>query len=207
MFREHVDEQLCILHFCKMKKKNGSNTGRMIGEHFKGRKSVKVALLNHGAIFYGTRARDSAVEQVLKENYKNIEIVLTRRFGKIENAYQVCKEMVKAHPEIQALYVSWDQPALHAIRALRELEREDIAVFTTDLDTGIAHAMEDGIVRGLSTQRPYEQGQASALAAAKSLVSDTVPKYVGVRPYTVEAKELKRAWKEIFHDTLPADFT
>ena len=111
--------------------------------------------------------------------------------------------MIKAHPEIEALYISWDQPALLAIRALKELERRDVAVFTTDLDKEIAYSMEEGIVRGLSTQRPYEQGQAAALVVAKSLVSEGLPKYVGVQPYVVEKKKLRRAWKDIFHESMP----
>ncbi len=60
-------------------------------------------------------------------------------------------------------------------------------------------------MKGMSTQRPYEQGQAAALVAAKSLVGDAVPKYVGVQPYIVEAKELRRAWKEIFHESMPGN--
>ena len=182
---------------------NGANAGRMLGEYFRGKPNVKVGLINHGAIFYGTREQDAAAEKAL-DSFPNVEIVTSRGFGQIENSYQVCKDMIEAHPEIQALYVSWDQPALRVIRALEEMHREDIAIFTTDLDTEIAEYMEKGIVKGISTQRFYEQGRAAALAAAKSLVSDSVPKYVGVQPYMVEPKQLGRAWKEIFHTAMPA---
>ena len=182
---------------------NGANAGRMLGEYFHGKSHVKVGLIIHGAIFYGTRERDAAAEKAL-DSFPNVEIVTSRGFGQIENACQVCVDMIQAHPEIQALYVSWDQPALRVIRALKDLRREDIVIFTTDLDTEIAQHMEKGIVKGISTQRFYEQGRAAALAAAKSLVSDSVPKYVGVQPYMVEPKQLGRAWKEIFHTAMPA---
>ena len=184
---------------------NGTNAGRMIGEYFQGCEKPEVGFIIHGATFYGTRARDMAAEKILKDNYPNVEIVTSRGFGQIENAGQVCRDMILSHPEIQALYVSWDRPALLAIQALKALGREDIAVFTTDLDHEIAGYMEAGIVKGMSTQRPYEQGQAAALVAAKSLVGDAVPKYVGVQPYIVEAKELRRAWKEIFHESMPGN--
>ena len=141
------------------------------------------------------------------DNYPNIEIVASQGFGQIGNAYHVCRRMIKAYPQIQALYVSWDQPALCAIRALKEMGRQDIAVFTTDLDQEIARCMEEGMVKGLSTQRPYEQGQAAALVVAKSLVNDFVPKYVGVQPYVVEQKQLRRAWRDIFHEPIPEDLT
>lgn len=181
---------------------NGANTGRMMGEYFRGKENVKVGFINHGAFFFGTRARDIAAEKIL-DNYPNIEIVSSQGFGQIGNAYQVCRRMVGAYPEIQALYVSWDRPALCVIKALKEMGREDIAVFTTDLDCEIARCMEEGIVKGLSTQRPYEQGQAAALVVAKSLVNDFVPKYIGVQPYVVEQKQLSRAWRDIFHEPIP----
>lgn len=182
---------------------NGTNAGRLMGEYFKGKPEAKVGIIYHGATFAATRTRDLAARKILQEQFENVEIVSVKSFVQIENAYQVCKEMIETYPQIEALYVSWDQPALMAIRALKELNRKDIAVFTTDLDKEIAYCMEEGIVRGLSTQRPYEQGQTAALVAIKSLVSDDVPKYVGVQPYVVEEKQLRRAWKDIFHEPMP----
>ena len=185
---------------------NGNNVGRMIGQYCKG-KHVEAGFIIHGAVFYGTRARDSAVEKILTEQYKNVEIKAIRSFGEIANAYQVCKDMIVENPQIKLLYVSWDRPALLVIKALQELYREDIAVFTTDLDYEIAQYMEDGIVKGLSTQRPYEQGRTAAHVVAKALLSNDVPRYVGVQPYVVEEKQLRRAWKDIFHEGMPEKLT
>ena len=183
---------------------NGTNTGRMLGEYCKENKKKKAGFIIHGAAFYGTRVRDTAAERIIKDSYPDIDIVTIRSFGEISNAYQVAKDVITANPEIEAMYVSWDRPALLAIKALKELGREDVAVFTTDLDHGIARCMEEGIVKGLSTQRPYEQGRAAAAVVAKSLVSEEqLPKYVGVQPYQVEPKQLRLAWKEIFHESMP----
>lgn len=184
---------------------NGTNTGRMIGEYCKGKKVAKVGLIVHGAMFYGTTTRDNAAEKILSENYPNVEIVARKGFVHIDNAYDVCLEMIRTYPDIDALYVSWDRPALQVIKALKELGRNDIAIFTTDLDYEIAEMMKKGYVKGLSTQRPYEQGKAAALAVAKSLVSDYVPKYIGVQPYIVNEKQLKHAWKDIFFESLPKE--
>ena len=183
---------------------NGTNTGRMLGEYCKENKKKKAGFIIHGAAFYGTRVRDNAAERIIKDSYPDIDIVTIRSFGEISNAYQVAKDVITANPEIEAMYVSWDRPALLAIKALKELGREDVAVFSTDLDHGIARCMEEGIVKGLSTQRPYEQGRAAAAVVAKSLVSEEqLPKYVGVQPYQVEPKQLRLAWKEIFHESMP----
>ena len=136
---------------------NGTNTGRMLGEYCKENKKKKAGFIIHGAAFYGTRVRDNAAERIIKDSYPDIDIVTIRSFGEISNAYQVARDVITANPEIEAMYVSWDRPALLVIKALKELGREDVAVFTTDLDHGIARCMEEGIVKGLSTQRPYKQ--------------------------------------------------
>ncbi|MFV0528014.1 MAG: LacI family DNA-binding transcriptional regulator [Lachnospiraceae bacterium] len=182
---------------------NGTSVGRMMGEHLRKTPSAKVGFINHGAVFYGTSARDAAAQKVVMDDYAAIDIVVSRGFKQIDNAYQLCKDILEEFPEICALYVSWDQPALKVIKALKELKRTDIAVFTTDLDYEIASYMEEGIVKGLSAQKPYEQGRAAALVVAKSLVSDQVPKYVGVQPYEVYPKQLRRAWKDVLHETIP----
>ena len=184
---------------------NGTNAARLIGEYYREEKQVNIGMLIHGAVFYGTRARDQAAENTLREEYPNINIVTIRNFSRIENTQQVAQDMLTLHPEITALYVSWDQPALRAVKVLKEIHREDIAIFTTDLDVQIAKLMKEGIVRGMTTQRPYEQGRAAGLVLAKSLVSDKLPKYVGVQPYVLVPEELPRAWKEIFHTEIPEE--
>lgn len=76
--------------------------------------------------------------------------------------------MLRAHPEINALYVSWERPALEVIRALNEMGRKDISIFTCDLDYNVALYMAKGeYVRGISSQQPYKQGEAVAVAVAK----------------------------------------
>ena len=53
---------------------------------------------------------------------------------------------------------------------LKELGREDVAIFTYDLDEEIGeYLVQEKMVKGMGTQRPYEQGVAVALATAKAL--------------------------------------
>jgi ribose transport system substrate-binding protein len=61
------------------------------------------------------------------------------------------------------------------------------------------------MVMGLSTQRPFEQGVATAMATAKALVSTNTFKFIGVQPYVVKPKQLIKAWKDILHEPIPED--
>lgn len=185
-------------------RENGNNAGILIGEYYKNHVHAKLGFIGHGATFYGTHLRDMVAEQIVRENYPNIEIVEVDYFYQIENTYEICKDLISRHPEIDGLYVSWERPALEAIRALREFGREDISIFTYDLDLEIATYLAKGkMVRGLSTQRPYEQGVAVAIAVAKALLGEEGIKYIGVPPYVVQQKNLLRAWQEIMHEPAP----
>jgi ribose transport system substrate-binding protein len=188
-------------------REGGYNAGVLLGEYFKNRDKARIGFIAHGAPFYGTHLRDGMAEQVVRENYPNIEIVSVKYFHKIERAYDACREMIGEHPEVEGLYVSWDVPALQAIGALKELRREDIAIFTCDLDVEIGACLaKEEMVRGLIAQRPYIQGTAVGLATAKALLGKGGYKYIGVSPYIVRKPELLKAWEDIFHAPIPADW-
>ena len=185
-------------------RENGRIAADLMGEYFKGKRNVKVGFITHGASFYGTYLRDMVAIQVICENYSNIEIASVSSFINIEDAYRICRNMIRENPDIEALYICWDQPALRAIRALEEMGRDDIAIFTYDLDEEIGeYLVQEKYVKGMGTQRPYEQGVAVGLATAKALLGNSKFKYVGVSPYTVQKYNFLRAWKDIMHEPVP----
>ena len=190
-------------------RENGYNAGFMMGEYFKGCEHVHAGFIQHGIAFYGTHLRDMVAVQTVREQYSNIEVTDIAKFNDISDAYFVCKDMLRAHPEITAMYVSWERPALEVIRALDELDRKDISVFTCDLDYNIAMYMAKGeYVRGISSQQPYKQGEAVAVVVAKALANGSIGeqhKYIGVAPYRITASLLPRAWKEIMSEPLPSE--
>lgn len=128
-------------------------------------------------------------------------------FSCIETAYQTAKKLMQKHPEIEGLYVSWDGPALEVIRALKDLGRTDVLITTADLDYEIASYMARGeFVRGISAQKPYEQGEAAALVTARALLGKTDFIYVGVQPKIVTPLNLRKTWREITHEGNPGFF-
>lgn len=187
-------------------RENGQNVALLMGNYFKGAENVKVGFIGHGAPFYGTHLRDAVAIDILRSNYENIEIVDDQYFYEIEKTYEVCKKMIMNEPEIKGLYISWDRPALEAIKALKELKREDIAIFTYDLDHEIAtYLAKEEMVKGLSSQKPYQQGIAVGLATAKALLGHDVHKYIGVPPEVVEQKNLLKSWKNIILEPAPPE--
>ncbi|MEF2966667.1 LacI family DNA-binding transcriptional regulator [Paenibacillus sp. M1] len=187
-------------------RENGQNMALLLGDYFKNKRDVKIGFIGHGAPFYGTHLRDAVASDIIRSSFNNIRIVDEKYFYRIENTYEVCKKMMTDHPEIQGLYISWDRPALEAIKALKELKREDVAIFTSDLDLEIAtYLANEEMVKGLSSQRPYQQGIAVGLATAKALLGHDEHKYIGVPPYIVQSKNLLKSWKDIILEPAPPE--
>ena len=188
---------------------HGDNMGRGLGEYMT-RHGLKYAgLVCHGEQnFFATKQRDSAAEQVLTEEYPEIQVCGKVNFLTETEACQKTLELIRLYPEIQALYVSWDGPALEVMKALTELERTDIAIVTGDLDYAIAlHMARGGMVKMISAQCPYEQGEAIALAAANGLLGKVVPSFIGVEPISVNRDNLLKNWKNIFKEEPPAELS
>jgi ribose transport system substrate-binding protein len=185
-------------------RESGQNAGKILGDYFADRDEVKIGMLIHGIDFYRTTQRDAAAEQVLTEDYPNIVITAKEKFFNPSNAYHSCKRMLEEHPEIEGMYVSWDRPALNAIRAIEESGRSDISLSTVDLDYKIAgYLAKNHIVRGVSAQRPYEQGEAAALAVANALLGRTKRKYISIRPRIVYPQSVGTLWEELMHSYPP----
>lgn len=185
-------------------RENGQIAGRILGEYLMTHGKRNVGLLIHGAPFFATKQRDASVEQVINEEFPELEIVAEASFLTVNRAYEKAYDMIKAYPEIEGIYISWEGPALEAMNALHSLNREDVAVITSDLDYEVALSMASGgMVKGLSTQRLYEQGRAMALAAANALLGKEVPPFIGVKPFAVTIKNLLKAWKFIIKEMPP----
>lgn len=185
---------------------NGVTAAELMGEYYMNKGSIKAGMLVHGAYFYGTSMRDRAAEQTLRDRYKNIQIVEKAPFYSTDKAYAVCKKMISRHKDIQTLYVSWDVPSIEVIRALKDMNRQDITVFTCDLDRKTGKYLAGGrIIKGISAQRPYELGVAVAKAVAKALLDNDNIKYVAVPPCPVKQDGLIAAWKEIMHEDAPPE--
>lgn len=118
---------------------HGDSMGRGLGEYMV-RHGLKYAgLICHGEQnFFATKQRTAQAEQVLTEEYPEIRVCGKVNFLTEVDVYQKTRKLIGMYPEIQALYVSWDGPALEVIKALTELERTDIAIVTGDLDYAIA---------------------------------------------------------------------
>lgn len=185
----------------------GRSIGRGLGEYMRKMHLTKVGIIRHKADdFYATRQRDMSGIQILKEEYPELEICDMIYFEKEEDTYELTKQMINRHPEIEGLYVSWEDPARYVIQALVDIGRDDIAISTGDLEYNLALNMaKGGMIKAISAQCPYDQGKAIAKCAAMALLDKPVPSYVGIEPISVNQYNLTKAWNTVYKEDLPQE--
>lgn len=165
---------------------------------------TNIGIISFDSDFYATNQRDISAKVVFLEDYPDLSIVAETSFKNEDEVYNKTIELLTNSPQINALYVSWDGPALSAIEAAKSLGRSDIIVGTADLDYQLAINMaSDSFVKCISAQQPFEQGQAIALAAAQTLLNKPVPSFIGIEPLQVTKKNLLTSWRTIFKEEPP----
>lgn len=164
-----------------------------------------VGMLTRGGQFFSTHQRDAAAEQLFSER-SDIRLCGVSCFELEQNAYTVTLDLMRRHPEINGLYVSWEGPAMEALRALQELGRNDVIISTCDLEHKSAMVFaSQGMIQSINAQKPYEQGRAAAMAAVISLLGREVPSYIAVEPVKITHNNLLKMWNEIYKEDAPAD--
>ena len=140
------------------------------------------------------------------EEFPELKICDTKTFVKAEETYELTKQMLDEHPQIEGIYVSWDAPAKYVLNALTDMGREDVIVSTGDLEYNIAlNLAKGGMVKAISAQMPYEQGEAVATVAVKALLDEVVPSYIGVEPVYVDRYNLQKVWQKSYKEPLPEE--
>jgi ribose transport system substrate-binding protein len=182
----------------------GRLVGYGLGECMRQLNKRNVGVIEYGMNFYATNQRDRAAEQIIVEEYPELVICGKTNFGDEEQVKAKTKELMKEHPEIEGIYVSWEGPAMSVVTALSEIGRHDVVVATADLELKLALNMaRGGAIKAIGAQRPYEQGRAMALAAANSLLNKEIPQYIGVEPLYVTRENLLKIWVKVFKENAP----
>ena len=140
--------------------------------------------------------------------YPDVNIVAIAPFEDALDTEASAAALLTAHPEINAIYTEWDEPAIGIISAARAagLSSEDLAI-GTDLmsDEVVLDLAQGGYVKGISTQDPYQQGVAEATAGVLALIGADVPVFIEVVPTIVTRDNLADTYEAVCGEPLFAE--
>ncbi len=179
---------------------NGVAAAHLMAKALDGKGNI--GLVFHAADFFVTKQRYDAFKTTITTDYPEIKIVDEQGIGGPDfsgDAEKAAGAMLTSHPEIQGIWAVWDVPAEGVISAARNAGRDDLIITTCDLGENVAISMaQNGFVKGLGAQRPYDAGVVEAMLAGYGLLGKPAPAFVALPALPVSHANLLDAWMQVY---------
>ena len=184
---------------------NGVAAAHLMAKALKGK--GKIGLVFHAADFFVTRQRLDGFKSTIEENYPDIKIVGEQGIGGPDftgDADKAASALLTSNRDLNGIWAVWDVPAEGVISAARAAGKDNLVITTCDLGLNVAIDMaQDGFIKGLGAQRPFDQGTTEALLAGYGLLGKQAPAYIALPALPVTRENLLEAWKEVYHQEAP----
>lgn len=164
-----------------------------------------IGYVYHEADFFITNQRDQGFKDALAA-FPGLKLVVEAPVGGAE-AEEVVSAMVTKNPEINGIYLPWQELVPPALSALRALDRMDIKVVTNDLGETTAMEMIKGDTLIMMTQcDAHQYGRTVLEVGLYPILGKKVPaEAIMVPGYTVTRDNLEEVWPIVFNEPLPND--
>jgi ribose transport system substrate-binding protein len=160
--------------------------------------SGEVGILAYRKDFYVTNERVIAFRRWIETKRPDIT-VRQGEFDEPSHAGQTLDRLLEAHPNVSGIFAVWDEAA---ISALAKMEAKGMALPMTTIDLGeeAAQALAEGtILKGVGSQRPYDQGVAAARATLLSLIDRQPPPWLALPGLAVTRDNIIESYQVIWH--------
>lgn len=169
-------------------------------------KNAEVGIIDFGITFYVTNQRTKGFRAWMAKHRPDV-VLKEAPFLNPNDAGQVAESFLTANPKIAGLFTEWSGPGLDAASAARA-QGKNIPSVTINLESDVAVELaKGGMIKGLSSQTPYDQGVTEANAAMKSLLGEKLPPFLAYAAVPVIQNNVLAAWDTVFHLPPPDDLT
>lgn len=186
---------------------NGVAAAELMAEALNG--EGEIGLVFFAADFFVTNERYDAFKKTITSGYPKIKIVAEQGIGGPDfsgNAEKAASAMLMSHPNIKGIWAVWDVPAEGVISAALDVSRNDLIITTCDLGEVVAISMaQNGFVKGIGAQRPYDAGLTEAKLAGYALLDKKAPPFVALPALPVVRSNLLQAWTTVYATPVPKD--
>lgn len=146
--------------------------------------------------FFATAQREIAFTRWMRRKRPDIRLSQLK-FDTPAGAGDAIGRYIDGHPDLNGLFIVWDEPAAAALSTIAERARPP-AVTTVDLGRAVADALATGrVIKGVAAQRPFEQGSIAAAAAIVALTGHDVPPWIVLPGLAVTAGNVADAYRHV----------
>jgi len=161
-----------------------------------------IGIVGFGRVFYVTNEREIAFRKWVSERRPDVTI-RAAQFAEPLAAGDVAMRLLRGIPAIDGLFVVWDVPTMHVVRALRAA-RTTVPITTIDLGNDVAIELAVGdLVKGVGAQQPYDLGVAEATATIMALVEEEPPPWIVIPALSVNRGNVREAYEAVWHASAP----
>lgn len=117
--------------------------------------------------------------------------------GDRNKGMSVTENLLQAHPNIKGIYSTNDEMALGAIRALKQVNRTDVAVTGFDGSPDALKAIKDGELTASVAQNSYNMGKISVETAVKVAKGEKVDKRIDTGTKLISKENVDQAQADL----------
>ncbi|MFA9517955.1 substrate-binding domain-containing protein [Halopenitus sp. H-Gu1] len=165
-----------------------------------------IIMIGFGQAVKSVDERESGFRETI-EQYDGINIVEQVDFNDANKVQNKAANLMTANPQAKGLWAPWDDPpGMQCVAAAKEQGKDpqEFHITTCDLGERSAQNMaEGGYIKGIGSQRPYDQGVSEANAIAQAVLGNETPPYIGVPALAVTRKNLLSAYEAVFKESPP----
>ena len=159
---------------------------------------AEVGILSYRKDFYATNEREIAFRRWIETKRPDI-IVRQGEFNEPSQAGETLKQLLERHPHLSGVFAVWDEAAIPAL-AMMQTSGKVLPMTTVDLGEEAAQALAEGtIMKGVGSQRPYDQGVAAARATLLSLIDRQPPPWLALPGFAVSRENIIESYQVIWH--------
>lgn len=172
----------------------GRTCAKLISDAIGG--SGKIGVIYYDADYTVTNNRDNQFIRSIVEDYPDIEIESMMGFAKETATGEVASAMLTQHPDLDAIFVSWDVAAEPVVAEIRS-GGYDTKLVTIDLGGNNDLEMaQGGIVYGKSADMPYQIGETMVKLAVLNILEEEAPTYVVSDCICMTKDNIEQCWKD-----------
>jgi ribose transport system substrate-binding protein len=164
---------------------------------------AEVGILTYRKDFYATNEREIAFRRWIETKRPDI-IVRQGEFDEPSHAGDTLKQLLEQNPKLSGVFAVWDEAAIAAL-AMMQTSGKALPMTTVDLGEEAAQALAEGIImKGVGSQRPYDQGVAAARATLLSLIERQPPPWLALPGLAVSRENIIESYQVIWHMPPPS---